>query len=416
MEIIELNTRAEDKRVELDHAEQAIERSAKRAFEEWGAQLKHIRDNRLYLVYSPSCTWEQYLQDRWEMSKRRGNQLIDAYTMLKKMEEFFPKGEKNCPLPSRESHISALSALSETSQQADVWQRTLENNSGGITAGIIKAEVSRYQAELEKNWYLLSQWEGLPADEQSHLLRQPPNTDKKFNLQDGDSIEWARLSWNPVTGCRHDCDYCYARDIANRFFAQGFEPTIIPERLHAPSNTKQKDLSNFDDPVDRLGWKNVFVCSMADLFGKWVPEEWIRAVLGVMAENPQWNYLILTKFPIRMSQFEYPDNVWLGTSVDQQGMVARAEKAFQRLRDSGFGGVTWLSCEPMMERLTFEYLGLFDWLVMGGSSRSAKTPEYKPPFDDTVHLYQQAKVLGLPVYFKTNLGIEDECRVREYPQ
>ena len=216
-EIIELNTKVDDKRVELDHAEQAIERSAKRAFEEWGAQLKHIKDNRLYLAYSPSCTWEQYVQDRWEMNRRRAEQLIDAYTTLKEMEQLFPKEEQNFVLPSRESHMRALAVLPETSQKADVWRRAWENNNGGITAEIIKAEVSRYQAELEKNWYLLNQWEGLPADEQSHLLRQPPNTGKVFNLQDSDSIEWARSSWNPVTGCRHDCNYCYARDIANDF-------------------------------------------------------------------------------------------------------------------------------------------------------------------------------------------------------
>jgi len=244
--------------------------------------------------------------------------------------------------------------------------------------------------------------------------------EKAFN-KTNDNVEWALWTWNPITGCLHDCDYCYARDIANRYYeylpkGKRFEPNLYPDRLWAPKNTKVPDLSREACPVRRMGLQNVFVCSMADLFGKWVPEEWINAVLNVIRDNPQWNYLMLTKFPIRMSQFEYPDNVWLGTSVDQQGMVGRAEKAFQRLRDSGFGGVTWLSCEPMMERLTFEYLGLFDWLVMGGSSRSAKTPEYKPPFDDTVHLYQQAKVLGLPVYFKTNLGIEDECRVREYPQ
>ena len=154
---------------------------------------------------------------------------------------------------------------------------------------------------------------------------------------------------------------------------------------------------------------------MADLFGRWVPEEWINAVLNVIRENPQWNYLMLTKFPIRMSQFKYPSNVWLGTTVDSQSMVERAEKGFRRLYDSGFDGIAWLSCEPMMERLTFERLHLFNWVVMGGSSRSAQTPGYKPPFDDTVHLYRQAKALDLPVYFKTNLGIEDECRVREYP-
>ena len=99
MEVIELSVRADDKRVELDHAEQAIERSAKRAFEEWGAQLKHIRDNRLYLVYSPSCTWEQYLQDRWDMAIRRAEQLIRSYADLKKMEELFDKHEQLFVLP-----------------------------------------------------------------------------------------------------------------------------------------------------------------------------------------------------------------------------------------------------------------------------------------------------------------------------
>lgn len=30
-------------------------------------------------------------------------------------------------------------------------------------------------------------------------------------------IEWADSTWNPVTGCLHGCEYCYARRIANRF-------------------------------------------------------------------------------------------------------------------------------------------------------------------------------------------------------
>lgn len=30
-------------------------------------------------------------------------------------------------------------------------------------------------------------------------------------------IEWCDATWNPVTGCLHGCEYCYARKIANRF-------------------------------------------------------------------------------------------------------------------------------------------------------------------------------------------------------
>jgi len=35
--------------------------------------------------------------------------------------------------------------------------------------------------------------------------------------EDDNLIDWARFTWNPVTGCEHNCPYCYARDIAERF-------------------------------------------------------------------------------------------------------------------------------------------------------------------------------------------------------
>lgn len=95
-------------------------------------------------------------------------------------------------------------------------------------------------------------------------------------------IDWADMSWNPVTGCRHGCAYCYARRTATRFnagledpatlagglhvlpekikatpYPYGFEPTLHRYRLGQPQNTKEP--------------QTVFVCSMADLFGRWVP-------------------------------------------------------------------------------------------------------------------------------------------------
>src|SRR6516164_3575401 len=79
-----------------------------------------------------------------------------------------------------------------------------------------------------------------------------------FN-QVNDNIGWAKWSWNPVTGCLHNCDYCYARDIANRFYPEKFEPTFHPERLDAPANTHVPKYAG-DDPA----WRRVFTCSMAD--------------------------------------------------------------------------------------------------------------------------------------------------------
>lgn len=259
----------------------------------------------------------------------------------------------------------------------------------------------------------LAQWEGMSEPEKQMALIQPGKA--KFNSTN-DNVEWALWTWNPITGCLHNCAYCYARDIANRFYdhlplEERFDPVFYPGRLLAPSNTKQPDLSQISDPVKRMGLTNVFVCSMADLFGKWVPAEWIEAVLGQIRNNPQWNFLLLSKFPIRMAEFDYPFNVWLGTTVDYQWAVDRAQKAFIKIKASGFGGVCWLSCEPMMEKLTFASLDMFDWVVIGGSSKSTQTPEFKPPRDWINHLESQAYQSGCKVYEKTNL-LE---RTREYP-
>ena len=30
-------------------------------------------------------------------------------------------------------------------------------------------------------------------------------------------IEWCDMTWNPITGCRHGCEYCYARRMTARF-------------------------------------------------------------------------------------------------------------------------------------------------------------------------------------------------------
>ena len=59
----------------------------------------------------------------------------------------------------------------------------------------------------------------------------------KMNAQDNDSIDWAKFSWNPVTGCLHNCPYCYARDIAERFYPEKFAPTLHLDRLAAPFNS-----------------------------------------------------------------------------------------------------------------------------------------------------------------------------------
>jgi protein gp37 len=248
----------------------------------------------------------------------------------------------------------------------------------------------------------LEQWAALVPDIRTALLRRR-NSRATLNRQnereDGNAIDWARFTWNPITGCLHDCPYCYARDIAERFhseghpaFPDGFAPALRADRLSAPINQLPPAS---DDPRDA----RIFTGSMADMFGRWVPAEWIDAVLGIAREARQWEFLMLTKFPKRMSEFEIPNNVWMGTTVDCQARVNAAEAAFERVQ----ARVRWLSVEPMLEPIRFSRLDRFNLLVIGGASVSKNTPRWIPPFEWIADLMRQADDAGCAVFLKSNL-------------
>ena len=159
-------------------------------------------------------------------------------------------------------------------------------------------------------------------------------------------IDWCDATFNPVTGCDHGCAYCYARGMARRF--KGFLPDHKPGTWHEEDGLyvldeiqfrKQKNGQIVPTPYPfgfaptfhryRLDipqtWKNpktIFVGSMADIFGKWVPDEWIIEVLNACRKAPWHRYLFLTKNPERYDALEEADlitdadmNFWLGTTT-----------------------------------------------------------------------------------------------------
>jgi len=99
-------------------------------------------------------------------------------------------------------------------------------------------------------------------------------------------------TYNPVVGCLHGCVYCWARKIAVTKFStlwyyQGFKPNLVEERLKRP-------------PPKGL----VFVSDMGDMWGRWVPREWIMKVLRHLHRHRDGRrYLFLTKNPERYLHF-----------------------------------------------------------------------------------------------------------------
>jgi protein gp37 len=253
-------------------------------------------------------------------------------------------------------------------------------------------------APIVHDWITPAQWADLSDDDRQAAITK--ETDKKFNKQDNASIDWAAWSWNPVTGCDHGCNYCYARDIANRFYGDlGFAPALHPDRLLIPGNHKDSGKQN----------NRVFTCSMADLFGAWVPKEWIDAVLAVCSESPAFDFLLLTKNPKRLTEFEFPRNCWVGTTTDTQRRMDVAERIFRDVDAS----VKWVSVEPMLEPVMPSNPASFDWYVIGGATPNANQSGFVPPFDWVFRLALAAHDAGRYAFVKTNFW--DSGRPQRFP-
>jgi len=248
--------------------------------------------------------------------------------------------------------------------------------------------------------------------------------ESKFNQNDeGDGIEWAKWSWNPVTGCwgpggseknPSRCLYCYAQGIAKRFrqiYPKGFDPDLRLARLSAPQETSIPKIGPEEKHPE--GFHNVFVCSMADLFGDWVPDEWIAAVFKTINESPKWwNYLFLTKNPERYLKLDFPKRCWIGATGDIQERVDTTLAVFRKMKKKGVENKLFLSCEPLMEKISLGKDPSLDWLIIGGRSRSSGMPEGQPEWEWVESLEDQCAQFEIPRYWKPNLTV----RPRQYPE
>ena len=125
-----------------------------------------------------------------------------------------------------------------------------------------------------------------------------------------------------------------------------------------------------DDYISKKG-RNIFVCSMADLFGSWVPDIWIEEVFKACEKAPQHNYLFLTKNVERYCKYGVPmtDNMWYGTSITREAEMC----LFNQL--PAFCN-TFVSIEPILEDLKpSEHNVMFrqvKWVIIGAETGRRK--------------------------------------------
>jgi protein gp37 len=257
-------------------------------------------------------------------------------------------------------------------------------------------------------------------------------------------IDWADSTWNPVTGCLNDCEYCYARQIAQRFMGEplnedgnsvidelkrfdafplekyeyekplykrtknggivksaypfGFAPTFHRPRLNEPALKKKP--------------QNIFVGSMTDLFGRWVPDEWIKQVFEACAAAPQHRYLFLTKNPgryvdlARSGLLPTGDNHWYGTTTTGAGSEC--------LR---YGGRrSFISIEPLLgEFKAVDMWKKIGWVIIGAETgnRKGKVKPERAWIENIAHACRKA---GTPLFMKDSIRPHwGGDLVREFP-
>lgn len=192
-------------------------------------------------------------------------------------------------------------------------------------------------------------------------------------------IEWTDSTWNPVTGCNQvskGCDHCYALTLSHRLLRNHYlQKAAVVDDVASRSNPFAVRLwkERLRDP---LGWREprrIFVNSMGDLFHKEVPDEFVRAVFGIMLDAAQHVYQVLTKRPSRMNRFIrrnvdlfengiVPSHIWLGTSIEDESVAYRADHL--RLVPAT---IRFLSCEPLLGPVNVSLEGI-KWVIVGGES------------------------------------------------
>lgn len=198
-------------------------------------------------------------------------------------------------------------------------------------------------------------------------------------------IEWCDFTWNPVTGCQQDCEFCNSKTRLSNFKGD--------IRLHLSDNRIIKDEQNglfvlvkplskngsavpaptgfyptlhlyrISQVMQKIKPANILVCHSGDLFGDWIPTEWIIKIFDTCKNAPWHNYMFLTMNPKRYFELMesgllvQQDNFWYGTRVTQNIQAFTAD-----------GYHTFLYIDPIGRFVERYVLPPAEWMLLGSGA------------------------------------------------
>jgi protein gp37 len=220
------------------------------------------------------------------------------------------------------------------------------------------------------------------------------------------NIAWTDHTWNPIHGCSRvsaGCDNCYAERLSYDRYGWTDQPwtpenaeenvTLKPERLEQGGDGHP---STYDEPA------RIFVNSMSDVFHSQVPDSFIRDLFAEMRNYPEHIFQLLTKRPGRAAnlQLQWPPNVWMGTSVEDDRVIERLDL----LRDCD-AETLFVSFEPLIGEVGRPDLRGYDWVIVGGESG----PNYREMAHEWVWPIRRASMQqDVAFFFKQSAAPKNE--------